>query len=243
MNVRRLVIPLALAIVLALTVATVVALAQAGRSATPAKPCCGMQAGAGCGTGAGGAGMGMGRGCGMRRSGGCGMGMAGGCGMMGAGRGRMPAKTRALASGQVALAATPRGLLVLVADESHQSDPNASVSATGSGAGKHVGLKVTKLGAGRFALTGDLTGVSEIAVRVTKGTTSELVYFGAPTLKAGACAGCGTACQCGAGCTCASGDKSACQCGDACKCAACGKAGAAAKCGVGCKCPRCSGQK
>ena len=66
MNVRRLVIPLALVIVLALVVTTVVALAQSGPSATPGKPGCGMRSGAGCGMGAGG-------GCGMRSGGGMGI--------------------------------------------------------------------------------------------------------------------------------------------------------------------------
>ncbi len=240
MNVRRLVIPLALVIVLALVVTTVVALAQS----PPGQPGCGMRAGAGCGMGAGGGcgmrpggGMGMGRGCGMR--------MGGGCGMMAMGRGRGAATTRALASGQVTLAATPRGLLLLVADKSHQGDANASVSATGSGPGKDVGLKAERIGAGRFALQGDVSGVSEIAVRVTKGAISELVYFGVPTRAArgGGCSGGGAGCKCGDGCKCASGDRSACKCGTACKCGACGKQGAAAQCGAGCKCARCGGQK
>ena len=46
-----------------------------------------------------------------------------------------------------------------------------------------------------------------------RAATSEIVYFGIPTVKASA-----GACKCGADCKCASGDKSACKCGADCSC-------------------------
>jgi len=62
---------------------------------------------------------------------------------------------------------------------------------------------------------GDVAGLTEVAVRVSKAATSELVYFGLPTVKTGA-----GVCKCGADCKCASGDKSNCKCGAECKCGA-----------------------
>jgi hypothetical protein len=163
MRLHKLVIPLALVLALVLMVGTMYAVAKCGQGAGQGTAGCAMKANAGCGMKTGG--------------GGCGMGIC---------RGMKSAKTRALSSGQVALAATPRGLVLLVTDRSHQGDANVSVTAYGMGPGKEAGFEPRRMGPGRFALMGDPEGLTEVAVRVSKAATSEIVYFGMPTVKAGA---------------------------------------------------------
>ncbi|MBU0608303.1 MAG: hypothetical protein KKI08_10460, partial [Armatimonadetes bacterium] len=206
---RKLIVSLTVVAALVLMAGTTLALADCGSCGAPAKAGCPMKAGTGHG-------MQMG----------AKMGMGGGCGMMGKGHCRVAAKTHALTTGQATLAATPHGLLLNVTDRGHQGDANASVSAYGLGPDISASLKPVRLGPGRYALKGDLDGLSEVAVRVTRGAASEVVYFGLQALasRAGSCQR--ATCPCGASCKCASGDHSNCKCGADCKCASCGKAAA-----------------
>jgi len=120
---------------------------------------------------------------------GCGMGMCGmgkGMAMCGVHMGGCCAMTRALTSGQVALAPTCRGLQAIVTDVSHQGDPNASVAIYAVGASQPVHVKAKRIWPGHFLVDGDLGDAKQLAVRVNRATVSEIVYFGLGRMHAGA---------------------------------------------------------
>lgn len=151
-------------------------------------------------------------------------------------------RTAALYSGEVNVSLTETlggvKLMAKITDRSGQPDPNSSVSVYGTGHFGSRGLKLARVSAGVFAGMANLGNLDELAVRVHRPGTSQVVYVGIPGRHLGGrcggqCGGgqCGAkVCPCGEGCKCASGDHSNCKCGAECKCGQACKANADGTC-------------